>query len=36
MKNTFRWAQKINSSTLAYLYYSYDFFSTICGIFTGF
>ena len=27
MKHTVRWAQKINSSTLAYLYYSYDFLS---------
>jgi len=28
MKHIVRWAQKINSSTLAYLYYSYDFLST--------
>ena len=27
MTNTIRWAQKIKSSTLAYLYYSYDFLS---------
>jgi len=32
MKHIVRWAQKINISSLAYLYYSYDFLSHLSEV----